>query len=241
MAMPFYTKTKWYTPIPPNAGSPVTTHCDGTPAATSLAYLVPGLRTLLHRVGQPAPQDVDFDGSIPSTAPPLRGYNDWVSTATTTGVDLRQIGATGNGSVFSQANFFGGGQPLNGGGQPLNGGGQPLNGGGQPLNGGGQPLNGGGQPLNGGGQPLNGGGEINQQTADSYTRPPTLTGVTEGTSPRTITLTWSAPTFGQIGTYNIYRSPGGVSGFTAKLLPTIPRLLRTQIRWPATRPAISIL
>src|SRR3984957_4999305 len=215
-ANPDYPSTKWYTPIQPNnTGSPVTTHCDGTPANSS-AYLVPGpADPASPGWGTNGPQDVDFDGSNPSNAPPLRGYSDWVSTPNTTGIDLRQIGATGNSSVFSQSNFFGGGQPLNGGGQPLNGGGQPLNGGGQPLNGGGQPLNGGGQPLNGGGQPLNGGGEINQQTADSYTRTPTNVMASEGVSPRTITLTWTASSFGQIGAYKIYRkpSPNAPNGF----------------------------
>jgi len=204
---PKFPSTKWYSPTAPSGtGSAVTYHCNGTPA-TSTAYLVPGL-------ADPASpewtagtsQDVDFDGVISAS---LRGYSDWVSTANTTGIDLRQIGATGNISVFSQANFFGGGAPLNGGGAPLNGGGAPLNGGGAPLNGGGAPLNGGGAPLNGGGAPLNGGGvgEINQQTADSYTRPPTGAMTTEGNSPRTITLAWLAPSFGQIGSYNIYRTP----------------------------------
>jgi hypothetical protein len=228
-APPLYPTTKWYTPTPPQGvGSKATTHCDGTPPLQGdlPMFLVPGNADPTSPAWVTPSSDIDFDGVINGDVDDnLRGYNDWAPTSngitTTSGIDLRQIGATAGTSVFSHDNFFGGGQPLNGGGQPLNGGGQPLNGGGQPLNGGGQPLNGGGQPLNGGGQPLNGGGqplngggEIDQKIADSYTRPPRNLTATEGASARTITLNWMVPTFGQIGSYNVYRSADGGASFT---------------------------
>ena len=225
---PLYPSTKWYTPIPPQGvGSRVTSHCDGTPPLPSdpVTFLVPGAADPTSPAWDRPKSDVDFDGIITSQSPYLRGYSDWAPggsllTGFTTGIDLRQIGATGNISVFSQANFFGGGINVNGGGISLNGGGISLNGGGQSLdggginvNGGGISLNGGGISLNGGGISLNGGGEIDQKTADSYTRPLTGLAALEGTSPRTITLTWTAPTFGQIGTYRIYRSSDGGKTF----------------------------
>jgi hypothetical protein len=201
---PFFPNTKWYTPIPPQGvGTKVSFHCNGTPplATDPPTFLVPGAPDPTSPAWDRPKSDVDFDGTISLR---LRGYSEWAAGGTalggvTTGIDLRQISASGNVSVLSQASFFGGGQPFGGGGQPFGGGGQPFGGG--------------GQPFGGGGQPFGGGGEINQQTADSYTRPPTNLAATEGVSPRKITLTWTAPTFGQIGSYEIYRSPGGGQAF----------------------------
>jgi len=130
----------------------------------------------------------------------LRGYDDWEHTGNTTGVDLRQIGATGSLSVDN-------GKQFNGGGQQFNGGGKQFNGGGKQFNGGGQQFNGGGQQFNGGGKQFNGGGEIDEKLVNSVTRSPRSLTATEAVSPRTITLNWTAPTFGQIGSYNVYRNP----------------------------------
>jgi len=76
-------------------------------------------------------------------------------------------------------------------------------------------ANGAGQFGVGGG---GGAGELNQTIAESVTYPPTNLTATEGTSPRTIALNWIAPTFGQIGAYNIYRA---VTGQTLTLLNTV--------------------
>jgi hypothetical protein len=227
---PLHLNTKWYTPVQPTVGNRVSFHCDGSPVPLSepATWLVPGPADPTSPAWATPESDVaDVDyGVVTSPAPILRGFNDWTSTnsgaTTTNGIDLRQVGATGNGSVFSEQNYFGGGQSLSGSGA-LNGGGRPINGGGQALdgsgeggvNGGGRPINGGGRPINGGGRPINGGGEIDQATADSYTRPPTGLMVTqEEVSPRYVDLSWTAPTFGQIGTYNIYRSSDGGKTFT---------------------------
>ena len=72
-----------------------------------------------------------------------------------------------------------------------------------------QGLGGGGglQGLGGGG----GVGELNQETANSVTRPPRNLSASEGVSPRTIALTWTQPTFGQIVQYNVYQSVNGAA------------------------------
>jgi hypothetical protein len=51
--------------------------------------------------------------------------------------------------------------------------------------------------------------EVTLEVANSVTRPPRNLMASEGASARTITLNWTAPTFGQIGAYNIYRSQNG--------------------------------
>jgi len=66
-----------------------------------------------------------------------------------------------------------------------------------------------GQRFNGGGQRFNGGGEIDTAIVNSITRPPQNLTAAEAASARTITLNWMAPTFGQIGAYNVYRSKNG--------------------------------
>ena len=193
--LPLYPNTSYYTSIPPLAGTIKTLHCNGTPTAAGdppQTWLVADqpvdpIPTWVNNPG--VPQDVDFDGvGVPADYDVLRGYSDWVPgvNGITTGIDLRQIGETGDGTVVSQSNFFGGGQPYGGGGQPYGGG---------------------GQPYGGGGQSYGGGGEIDVKTANSYTRPPSGLVASEGASPRWITLTWDPPTFSQIGTYNIYRKP----------------------------------
>ena len=70
-------------------------------------------------------------------------------------------------------------------------------------------LGGGGLSLGGGGLSLGGGGEIDVTIASSITHAITnLTVVSEGASPRGITLKWSKP-YGDIGAYNLYRSENG--------------------------------
>jgi hypothetical protein len=196
---PTYLNTIWFGPYN-YVGTPITMHCDGspnpndTPASTSTG----STKTLSWITGQ----DINFDGNTTET---LQGYNDWAN------VDLRQIGATGTNSTAEAGgqNFGGGGQNFGGGGQNLGGGGQNLGGGGQNFGGGGQNLGGGGQNFGGGGQNFGGGGEIDIATANAYTRPPQTLMASENGSARTITLNWTAPTFGQIGAYNVYRTGSG--------------------------------
>ncbi len=52
-------------------------------------------------------------------------------------------------------------------------------------------------------------GELSHATANSVTRPPRNLTASEAQSPRTITLNWTQPTFGQIVAYNVYRSENG--------------------------------
>ncbi len=65
-------------------------------------------------------------------------------------------------------------------------------------------------------------GELTRATANSVTRPPRFLTASEGASPRTITLNWTAPTFGQIGFYNVYRSENGGPFTIINFLSTNP-------------------
>ena len=215
LASAYYSDTAWYAPT--DAAHAAARHCDGTPILDGAQMIRTfGPTSILTWTTNPAqtpptPQDINFDGNSSET---FSGHSDWTPTATSPGIDLRQIGATGSLSVFSG--------PLNAGGGPLNGGGGPLNGGGGPLNGGGGPLNGGGGPLNGGGGPLNGGGgpgEFTHETANSYARPPLNVKASEAASPRQITITWSTPIFGTPINYNVYRSSDG--GVTFNKIATV--------------------
>lgn len=196
-----YLTTYWYSPFK-GVGNPVTIHCDGS-ANTNGAEMA--LSTgLTSALSWAADQDINFDGNTTET---LQGYNDWAN------IDLRQIGATGTNSTAEGGgqNFGGGGQNFGGGGQNFGGGGQNFGGGGQNFGGGGQNFGGGGQNFAGGGQNFGGGGEVNVAVANSVTRPPQGLAASEGAAPRAITLTWTAPTFGQIGQYNVYRAVTGGS------------------------------
>ena len=212
-------------------GTPLTLFCDGRPLPpppnTPSVFRVTRTATLL---SWEAGQDINFDGKID---PPFRGHNDWAPTfdsitgiLVSPGADPRQIGATGS---LSESALVGGGQQFGpgGGGQFGPGGGQQFGpgGGGQfGPGGGGQFGPGGGGQFGpgGGGQfgPGGGQGEINRTIANSFTRPPRNLTASEGVSPRTITLNWTQPTFGQIGAYRVYRSADG--GVTFALIATVP-------------------
>ena len=189
---PTYLSTSWYVPWS-GVGTPATLHCDGTPITN--AALMSRMTGPTASLSWSAGQDINFDGNTNESLP---GFNDWAN------IDFRQIGATGSNSVLNGA----GGQ-FNGGGGQFNGGGGQFNGGGGQFNGGGGQFNGGGGQFNGGGGQFNGGGEIDVATVNSITRSPQGLTVSEGVSPRTITLNWTAPTFGQIGEYKVYRSAAG--------------------------------
>ena len=61
-------------------------------------------------------------------------------------------------------------------------------------------------------------GDLNFETANSSVRSPRNLTATQTTTPRYIQLGWFAPTFGQIGSYNIYRSTNGA---TAVLISSV--------------------
>ena len=199
---PTYGGIKWYAPGTP-VGTPATRYCDGTPLPSSpppSMVLLEGTASAISPAWT-ANQNIDFD---PPNAPlVLHGFSDWAN------LDLRQIGATGS------SYELGGAFPKGGGAFPKGGGAFPTGGGAFPTGGGAYPRGGGAYPRGGG---LSG-GDINHQTANSVTRPPRNLTASEGASARTITLNWAAPTFGQIGAYNIYRSSDG--GTTFPLLTTI--------------------
>jgi hypothetical protein len=220
--------------VPSKAGG----HCDGTPPNPSgdvdpTMYPFFNLGTASGTTLTPAPAwsattlDLNFDGKIDSI---FHGHNDWVGSAVSPGTDYRQISATGTLTASGLGGAGTGGRLGGGGGTGgrLGGGGGLgglLGGGGGTggrLGGGGGlggKLGGGGGTggrLGGGG----GVGELNRATANSVTRPPTNLTASEAASARTITLNWTAPTFGQIGAYNVYRSAHGLP-FTPINPPTV--------------------
>jgi len=214
-ADPFYFFTGWYRPKTDGVpGTPGYIHCDGTPITDNAQYVLqtgpanepamplcpfcnPSLSWL-------AGEDINFDGFRTET---LHGYNDWAN------VNFDQVGATGSlsstgGGLVAQ----GGGLVAQGGGLVAQGGGLVAQGGGLVAQGGGLVAQGGGLVAQGGGLVAQGGAEINLATANSVTRPPTQLFATEDVSPRYIHLTWTAPSFGAIDRYNIYRQPPFASG-----------------------------
>lgn len=207
---------RWF--APPNAldlklqntvgGRFATLHCDGTPVGPNEppAVRVDGItfsspfdwNNDLIVPDADAWQDVAFDGSTTgSPDAPFPGFNDWVN------LDLRQIGARS--STFGISSGSGGHLLGGGGGHLLGGGGGSLLGsaGGHLLGGGGGHLLGGG-----GGHLLGGGGgaeldaDIANSTADSPGGPAAVNGN------KAVVLTWTAPGFGQIREYDVWRAVG---------------------------------
>jgi X-X-X-Leu-X-X-Gly heptad repeat protein len=185
-----YSDTKWYTTVPPSGvGSPAKSHCDGTPLSPNTdpdptMYVVEGAADPI----TPASSwvngsDVNFDGTISAA---LRGYDDWAN------LDMRQIGATGS-------EIYGGGKLTVGTGKLTVGTGKLTVGTGKLTVGAGKLTVG------------TGVGELNFQTANSFVRSPRNLKATQTTPPGYIRLDWGVPTFGQIGSYNIYRSTDGAT------------------------------
>jgi hypothetical protein len=186
----YYLDTAWYAPTDPAHAA--ARHCDGTPildGANMIRVFGP-----TNTLSWTPPQDINFDGNSNET---FRGHSDWAPTATSPGIDLRQIGATGSLSVASG--------PLGIGGGPLGIGGGPLGIGGGPLGIGGGPLGIGGGPLGIGGGP----GELPHDVLCSSGRPPLNASASEGVSPRKITVTWNAPVACSPTKYYVYRSDEG--------------------------------
>jgi X-X-X-Leu-X-X-Gly heptad repeat protein len=187
---PAYSTTQWYAPdAPGGVGSPAKSHCDGTPLSPNsdpdpTMYAIEGTADPITPVSVwMNGSDVNFDGTISAA---LRGYDDWAN------LDLRQIGATGS-------EIYGGGKLTVGTGKLTVGTGKLTVGTGKLTVGAGKLTVG------------TGVAELNLETANSFVRPPRKLTATQTSPPRYITLDWSAPTFGQIGTYNIYRSTDGAT------------------------------
>jgi len=210
-------------------------HCDGSPMATGEAAAVRVDGTLALPGGPfSAPLDWNNDLTAPTTvvAPgedlnhsgiigdsPFSGFNDWHT------VDLQQMNARASGFGFSE----GGGLQRGGGGLQRGGGGIDNDGGGLQRGGGGLQRGGGGLQRGGGGLQRGGGGiEQDTETANSTVNSPTgltctqpLT-TTSGTvvpgcssssgslveKAKSVPLTWSAPNFGQIREYAVWRAVG---------------------------------
>jgi hypothetical protein len=201
--------TSWFVPV---TSGGTFAHCDGSPNTNGAQ---------MKRTTQPvgnltwsAGQDINFNGLVDVA---LHGYDDWSgglvpnTQYTTTGLDLRQIGATGTQSVDDGRSFSGGGRSFSGGGRSFSGGGQSFSGGGRSFSGGGQSFSGGGQSFKGGGRSFSGGGEIDDKLVNNITRSPRNAAASENSSPRTITINWNVPSFGQIFGYNVYRIVAGTN------------------------------
>jgi hypothetical protein len=204
-----YSTTKWYATSPPGGvGTPAKFHCDGTPILSTdedqHMYRVSGDADPISPTtawSTTSSQDVDFNGTYDSS---LQGYDDW------THLNMQQMGAVGSLSTLASG---GGPGALSGLGPGALSGLGPgaLSGLGPGALSGLGPgaLSGLGPGALSGLGPGN--GEITLAVANSVTRPPRDLGATVTRSPTTINLSWTAPTFGQIGEYKIYR---GVNGAT---------------------------
>jgi hypothetical protein len=204
---PTYPNTFWYEPWL-GVGQQAKGHCDGTPLLNTdkPMFQHEGMVTTL---GWSTLQDLNFDGIIETVGTPmspsgLRGHNDWADTVTggvtlAPGINLQQVSAAGSMSSSGAKGFGGGGGAKGFGG---GGGAKGFGGGGGAKGFGG---GGGAKGFGGGG----GAGELNVETANAQTYPPQNLTVSEAVSPRTITLNWAEPAFGQIVKYYIYRSAAG--------------------------------
>jgi hypothetical protein len=227
--------TRWYGP--PNAldqqiqstvgGRYATLHCDGTPITdgaqmvrvdgnTFSAPLDWNNNFIVPDAIEPIPwQDVNFNGSTANSPDlPFKGFNDGQALAfigySTQGIDLSQIGARAGAFGFSGG---GGGFLSQGGGGFLSqgGGGFLSQGGGGFLSqgGGGFLSQGGGGFLSqGGGGFLSQGGGVEQDSDMANSTADTPTGLTAVQNAHTVVLNWTAPTFGQVRRYDIWRATG---------------------------------
>jgi hypothetical protein len=166
--------------------------------------------------------DANFNGHSESS---LLGYDDWQN------LNLRQLAGRRNVAGFSVDI---GSSEINPGGGGLD----PLGGGGglDPLGGGGglDPLGGGGglDPLGGGGglDPLGGGGEIDFELANRIIDPPTIlpttTVLSKGCAGKVcVQLNWSAPGFGLIRTYYVWRADVTKTPMSPTNLPVLLKTL----------------
>src|SRR5262249_44813756 len=126
-------------------------------------------------------QDINFNGA--SNDSPFAGFNDWAS------ISLEQVGARRNVLGFS-SDVWGSEDITGGGSEDITGGGS--------------------EDITGGGsEDITGGGEADFDNANSTVDPPqNLNAMQVGHS---VNLAWSAPDFGQIRTYYIWRAVGAIS------------------------------
>ncbi len=224
--------TRWYST--PNAldvmlqnasgGRYAMAHCDGTPLLQGEAPSVRVDGTLAPGGTFSAPldwnndfvagdavlapgEDLDHNGAIGGSQ--FSGFNDWAS------VDFQQMGA--------RPNAFG----SSGGGVGIRGGGVGIRGGGTDNDGGGVGIRGGGVGIRGGGVGIRGGGiDQDEDTATStVSSPSNLTcSIAQNKVPacvvssgsflengKSVPLSWTPPTFGQIRTYFVWRAVGSFS------------------------------
>ena len=237
--------TRWYSK--PNSldvqlqnstgGRYATAHCDGTP---QLPTEPPAVRvdappatggsldwnndlTVPDAVASPG-LDVNHNGVVGDSA--FSGFNDWSS------INLQQLGARSSAFGFSLAN----GLKSGGGGLKSGGGGIDDGGGGLKSGGGGLKSGGGGLKSGGGGT------EQDEDTAASTLSAPT--GLTCTISQRSVPacvpsagsflessksvpLTWSAPGFGQIRSYTVWRAVGSFPT-SQQVLLNISKFSKTQ-------------
>jgi hypothetical protein len=177
-----FTTTTWYDTTPNLVGSKARHHCDGSPAFFN-SDVTPIMYPHLNQLLPNWAGSLDINfDGTIDTS--VHGFRGYNDWAN---IDLRQIGATGS--------------DLSGPGKL----------GGTPGKLGGTPGKLGGTPGKLGGTPGKS-EEIDFETANGVTRPPRNLTATEDLSPRYIHLFWFPPTFGQIGSYNIYRQPPWTPG-----------------------------
>ncbi|HEX5236459.1 MAG TPA: hypothetical protein VFW25_14155 [Silvibacterium sp.] len=224
--------TRWYSA--PNAldqklqkatgGRYATSHCDGSALGPND---VPGVRVdgtvaaggtysapldwnndlILPDAVNPPGVNLNYNGSTSDA--PFRGFDDWQM------LNLQQIGGRENAFGYS------------GGGVKFAGGGVKFAGGGVDDDGGGVKFGGGGVKFGGGGVKFGGGGiDQNEDTATSTVDSPSGLTCTvalgnvagcvnsSGTlleTGKSVPLTWTAPSFGQIRNYTVWRAIGSFS------------------------------
>lgn len=199
-------------------GSPRPVNAQGQPTDQNMTYVTGAASSFFSSAASGL--DVNYDGKTNET---LHGHDEWEGSSefeVSPGVDLQQVSAVGTVSTVGVGGEAGALKPAGGGGalKPAGGGGAL------------KPAGGGGalKPAGGGGalKPAGGGGlktDITHENANSYTRPPRSLTATEDVSPRTITLNWTQPTFGQIVQYNVYRAvTGSQFQFLASVVPVAP-------------------
>lgn len=193
--------TKWYTPDFPGAGTAATRYCDGTPFPLTTMYRVEGLaNSITWSSPQAIPQDINFNGTTDTN---LRGYSDWPN------VDLRQVGATSSLSTVGAGSLSKGSLSKGSLSKGSLSKGSLSKG---SLSKGSLSKG----SLSKG--TSSGNGELTRHAANSVTRPPKNLTASLTPPPRSIQLNWTAPNFGQIGAYKIYK---GVDGSTPALYATV--------------------
>jgi hypothetical protein len=231
---PAYQNTSWFeltsyvqAQNPSITPKVMSAHCDGSarpvnaqgqPTDQNMTYVTGAANSFFSSATSGL--DVNYDGKTNET---LHGHDEWEGSSNfevSPGLDLQQVSAVGTISTVGLGGEAGALRPAGGGGalRPAGGGGAL------------RPAGGGGalRPAGGGGalRPAGGGGlktDITHENANSYTRPPRSLTATEDVSPRTITLNWTQPTFGQIVQYNVYRAvTGDQFHFLASVLPVAP-------------------